>query len=124
MRTPAEIDADAKEGSPFSNSTDWDIWSHNWCERCIHDRPARQDDYENACYLILVAMTNRTPIEFLPQPFPERWHCIEFRDEDDDEGPPEEPDPNPDQGLLFDPEPYRGTRMFKDVVNGIRKVDA
>jgi hypothetical protein len=67
-------------------------------------------------------MTNRTPIEFLPQPFPERWHCIEFRSEDDG-GPDEEvPDPDPDQGELFDPEPYRGVRMFADVVDEIRPV--
>lgn len=40
----------------FSNGTEWEIWSSRWCDTCIKDRPARRDDYQNACTLILEGM--------------------------------------------------------------------
>lgn len=115
---------------PFSNGTEGEAWMANWCARCVHDAPARRGDYGNGCSHILTALTGQTPAEWLDQGVPYRigdqYHCIDFRPEDDGRGDdghrPE--DPMPGQGELIPRAPYEGTRMFVDVVNEIRTVDA
>jgi hypothetical protein len=120
MRTYDEMWASAREESAFSNGTEWECWSANWCDRCIHDKPARQGDEGNGCPLILIGFCGRTPLEWMEHErfsLGDRYHCIEFRDEDD--GPTEPPGPSPQcpgQGELFDPAPYEGVRMFADIV--------
>lgn len=37
----------------FSNSTEWEIWSHNWCRKCVND--VNED-----CPIILDLMLNGT----------------------------------------------------------------
>lgn len=111
---------------PFSNGTEGYGWIANWCDRCIHDKPARQDRYEDACGILTQAMCNDgTPVEWLDGPRDERglysiadqYHCIEFRDENEGPPPRTEPLPTPPgQGELIPVEPYVGTRMFADVV--------
>lgn len=114
---------------PFSNSDEGCAFTANWCDRCIHDKPARQDRYEDACGILLVALCGQTPGEWIeqewgvppsggrPAPPIDRYHCVEFRDERDGPPPRTEPLPTPPgQGELIPVEPYVGTRMFADVV--------
>ena len=118
MRTYEEIDADARDGSPFSNGTEGEGWMANWCYRpCIQDK---NDD----CPLILVALMGKTPAEWMEQPrgdsgykvFGDQYHCIEFRSEEDGPNPEPQPIPDPpDQGLLLPREPFEATRMFVGV---------
>lgn len=119
--------------SAFSNGTEFYGWLANWCDRCIYDKPARQDRYEDACAILTLAICHEgTPIEWLEGPRDEhdrysiadQYHCIEFRDEDDGPPPRTEPLPTPPgQGELIPMEPYVGTRMFSDVVAETKAVD-
>lgn len=104
----------------FSNGTEGYAWIANWCDRCIHDKPAREDRYEDACQILILSLIGKTPGEWLRQDgfrLGDQYHCIEFRDEDDGPPPPTEPEPTPPgQGELLPMEPFVGTRMFADVV--------
>lgn len=117
MKVPTATPID---GSPFSNSTEGEAWTANWCDRCIHDKPAREDRYEDACAIFTLALTGQTPGEWIRQDgfrLGDQYHCIEFRSEDEGPPPPTEPEPTPPgQGELIPMEPYVGTRMFADVV--------
>jgi hypothetical protein len=126
VRTYAESDAAAIAGSPFSNSDEGIAWMANWCDRCVHDRPARRGDDGNGCHLILIALCGKTPSEWMEGPRDEKgrysmadqYHCIEFRDERDRGGrEPRSPRPVPGQGELIPRDGLEGTRMFVDVVN-------
>ena len=115
---------------PFSNSTEGMAFTGNWCDRCIHDKPAREDRYEDACGILLLALTNQTPGEWIEQewgasgPPVDRYHCVEFRDENEPPPPRTEPLPTPPgQGELIPVEPYVGTRMFADVVAEVQPAD-
>jgi hypothetical protein len=108
----------AADEPAFSNGTEGYEWMGNWCDRCVHDKPARQDDPGNGCPLILVAMMSRTPAEWIEQErfgLADRYHCVLFRDEDDPGGrePVPVPDP-PGQLLLLSRDGYEGTRMYAD----------
>lgn len=125
MRTYDEAFAAARDGSPFSNGTEGHAWQANWCDRCLHDQSVRRDDVKPdprnngllGCALMAVALTGKTPSEWLEQDrfnLGDQYHCIEFRDENDP-GPGYEPQPDPPlpgQLVLFDAGPYAGTRMF------------
>lgn len=115
------------ERPAFSNGTEFYCWVENWCDRCIHDKPAREDRYEDACQIVLAALIGQTPGEWLRQDghrLGDQYHCIEFRDEN--EGPPPRTTPlptPPGQGELIPVEPYVATRMFSDVVAEIQPVE-
>lgn len=47
----------AEERPAFSNGTEWDMWSSQWCNRCIHD-------INEDCPLILIGFMGRTPVEW------------------------------------------------------------
>lgn len=120
-----------RDGSPFSNSTEGCAFTANWCDRCVHDKPARQDRYEDACGILLLALCGQTPGEWIEQEWGEkgppvdRYHCIEFRDENEPPPPRTTPLPTPPgQGELIPQEPYVAVRMFSDVVAEIKQVDA
>lgn len=109
MRTHDEAWEAAREGSPFSNSTEGDAWMHNWCHRCLNDK-------NSDCPLILIAYCGRTPSEWLEQDsfsLYDRYHCVEFRDEDGpgDTEPTPIPDP-PGQLTMWPREPFEGVRML------------
>lgn len=93
--------------------------SSSWCDRCIHDQPAREGRYEDACGIWYIAECGQTPGEWLRQPgqrYGDQYHCIEFRSEDDGPEPPTDPEPTPPgQGELLPMEPYLGVKMFADV---------
>lgn len=63
----------------FSNGTEWDCWSSEWCERCVH---------EPDCPLITIAFCeDRTPAEWVEQGHDEKglrglhdpYGCLEFK---------------------------------------------
>jgi hypothetical protein len=125
VRTYEEIMDDARDGSPFSNGTEWEIWAANWCwapcmnpveaawQRYEEGKGEAPEDFPGGCPLILAAMMGKTPIEWLEQPedSPDRFHCIEFRDEEGDGGEPKPIPDDPDQQELF-PRPEPQTRML------------
>lgn len=71
--------------SAFSNGTEWDCWSANWCNRCVHD----QNIDEGGCILILQALLDHgTPEEWVPdQPnsLGNQYICTKFQRSDDHE---------------------------------------
>lgn len=101
--------ARSKDTPAFSNGTEWEMWSANWCAR-----PCTMDKNED-CPLIMVALLGRTPAEWLPQPadrYPsDVYHCVMFRGPDDPGGEPQpQPEP-PDMDGLFE-RPESATRMY------------
>lgn len=132
MRTYQEAYDAARDEPPFCNGTEGYDWLAAWCERCFHDKGTRDGSDPVGCPLVMVALMGRTPSEWLDGPRNEhghyrivgKYHCVEFRDEDDP-GPGYEPvEPaSPDQMELFDPQPYRRPRMYADVVAQLAGVD-
>lgn len=124
LPTVDEALATARDRSPFSNGTEGYAWMANWCGRCVHDAPTRRDDWANGCPLLIVAITGKTPIEWLDGPRDEhgryglgdQYHCVMFRDEDNPG--PDEPTPIPDppgQLTLCPRDEFeRPARMFAD----------
>jgi hypothetical protein len=112
------------EEHTFSNSTMWEIWSGNWCARCLREAPLRSGLKGNeGCALVAVAMLGRKPSEWLRQPDEEIYrndgcdvanifHCIEFRAPGGGGGGEPRPKPDP-KGMdeLFE-RPERQTRMY------------
>lgn len=126
MRTYKEAFAAARDERAFSNGTEGYGWMGAWCERCLHDVDA---DETGGCPLVMVALMQRTPSEWLDGPRDEhgrysiqdQYHCVEFRDRDDP-GPGYEPPPDPPlpgQTALLPAEPYQGVRMYADVVAAV-----
>lgn len=118
MRTYDEAFEAARDGSPFSNHTEWEVWSYNWCERCLNDSPELVDKGKG-CPLIMVALMRRTPSEWLEQDgfsLGDQYHCVEFRDEDGpgDTEPKPIPDP-PGQLTMWPREPFEGVRMLTQI---------
>ena len=101
MRTYDEAMAAARPGRPFSNGTEGYGWMDNWCDRCVHDKGTRDGTDDRGCPLVMVALMERTPIEWIDGPRDEQgrysiedqYHCTEFRDEND--GGDDDPDPGP-----------------------------
>lgn len=107
----------ACEGSPFSNSDDGHAWIASNCERCVYDKPAREGRYEDACLLLTIAVSGRTPAEWThvdnPRSFGEKYRCLYFRNEED--GGDTEPQPIPDppgQITLAPREEFEASRML------------
>ena len=116
--------ARARQRRAFANGTEGHAWLAANCDKCLHDKPARQGRAQDGCPLIMVAYMDRTPIEWLDGPRDEQgrygladqYRCLMFRSEDDP-GPDEPtliPDP-PDQEVLFPRDGFeRPARMFVD----------
>lgn len=125
MRTYTEALEAARDRPAFSNGTEGYGWMDAWCGDCIHDRGTRDGTDEKGCPLVMVALMQKTPSEWLDGPRDEhgrysiegQYHCVEYRDENDP-GPGYEPvEPvSPDQVELFDVEPWRRPRMYADLV--------
>jgi hypothetical protein len=121
MRDLKEIIADARDRMAFSNSDEGYGWMDANCFTCIHEKPSRQGHEEDGCPLILVALMNKTPAEWLDGPRDEhgrygiadQYHCVEFRHEDDGPGPEPQPIPDPPgQDCLLPRDGYTGPLMF------------
>lgn len=111
MRDFDDIDADARPGSPFSNSTDGEMWMGQWCYRCNIDAPFQREESSEGCPLILIALTRRTPAEWTRTGLSD-YTCAEFVEDKGDtadthEGPaaarlPQPIEPMPGQLDLFE----------------------
>lgn len=105
----------AQQRAAFSNGTEGECWMHNNCHRCVNDDP------NDGCDLVLVALLGRTPAEWTPDKsgsISEQYRCMYFRDKEDGNGGDTEPRPIPDppgQLTLAPREPYEATRMLTDV---------
>lgn len=112
--------ANARDERAFSNGTDWEIWSYNWCENnCVHDAAYQRGETNEGCPLALVAMCGRTPREWLPgdpkdMTCGSQYTCVYYRHEDDDD-PDAKPEPVPDppgMEALFPRELVEPGRVF------------
>lgn len=110
--------ANARDEHAFSNSTDWEIWSYNNCENdCFHDAPYQRGETNVGCPLILVAMLDRTPREWIPGPDQhcgDKYTCAYYRHEGDDD-PDAAPEPvsdPPGMEALFSRELVEPGRVF------------
>lgn len=121
MRTYDEIISTAKDEAPFSNGTEGYAWTGTWCDTCIYDRSARDEEQYPpdpvnggllGCPLLGAALIGMTPTEWTEQPWRqitgrpegetapclgEKFTCSEyFRDPDiDGDDGPEDPPNNP-----------------------------
>lgn len=105
MRTIDEIRADAREGSAFSNSGQFEQWAGGprGCYSCRNDSMDRVDEPEKFCPILTVSMTgDGVPAEWLT--FTDDDHiygnytCTEFdrrSDGGEGDGPELEPEPPP-----------------------------
>lgn len=92
--------AKARDERAFSNGTDREIWQYNNCETRAHDRETREPNppLGAGCPLVVVALLGRTPREWIPgedKYCGDRFACVMYRHEDDDD-PDAQPEPLPD----------------------------
>ena len=120
--------AESEDKSAFSNGTEWEIWSYNWCHRCMVDAPFRNGIAKTGCPLILIAMLGRTPLQWLRPDdmvaYPRDYHCIEFRAPGDGGGEPKPKPTPPGQSVLFEREQVAGRRMLTSAEPVRETVDA
>lgn len=125
MRTLNEVMETSPERTPFSNSSEGEIWMDRWCYRCHHPvekawrayeqgkRKTQLKGYEGGCPLLMAAYAGHTPVEWLEQPdHPHDYHCIEFRGPDDGGGEPRPRPEPPNMDGLFE-RPERRRRMLR-----------
>lgn len=114
-----EAYARSRDVPAFSNGTEGHGWMANWCDRCLRDAPFRNGIAKTGCPLILVALQDRTPAEWLDGPRDEhgaysiedQYVCLEFKGPGGGGGEPRpKPDPPGMDGLF--PRPERATRMY------------
>lgn len=119
MRTYEEIERDARDRRPFANGTEGYGWMGAWCSRCLVEAPYRNGLNDSGCPLVLVALLDKTPIEWLDGPRDEhgryaiedQYHCVEFRAPGGGGGEPRpRPEPPGMDGLF--PRPERAVKMW------------
>lgn len=77
MRGLDEILETSPEKSAFSNGTSWDIWSYNWCQRCLKD-------INEDCPLILAGFLSVTPREWVRTGLQD-YECTEFEPREEEQ---------------------------------------
>lgn len=114
-----DVFARSRDVPAFSNSTEGEGWTANWCCRCLHDAPFRNMGKGSGCPILLVTLVGRTPAEFLDgrrdeqgrYSIADQYHCIEFKPPGGGGGEPRpKPEPRGMDGLFE--RPQRETRMF------------
>lgn len=125
-----EIVARARPGSPFANGTEGERWEAAWCDRCLHDAPFRRMGKGTGCPILMVAVAEMTPAEWLEGPrddngrysMDHQYTCIEFRPPGGRGGGEPKPKPEP-PGMegLFERSPRR-TRMYVQPTEKIAEV--
>lgn len=114
MRTEEEITADAKPETPFSNHTSYEVWQAGTCyygNGCVHDSmsdPAyKPGQPERFCPLITVALSEKTPKEWLGEDGELTGGCTAYEeapdtvDDHESHPEPENVEPLPDQTALW-----------------------
>lgn len=106
----------AHDRPAFSNGTEWECWSYNWCDRCLVDAPFRNGlKGARGCELIVIALDGKTPAEWLEQErnvLGDQYHCINFRPPGSGGGEPRPKPTPPGQGALLPREGLEGVRMY------------
>ncbi|MFB7596935.1 hypothetical protein [Streptomyces sp. NPDC056160] len=118
--------AESQDRPAFSNGTEGYGWMAANCDRCIHDKPARQGNDAQGCPLVLITLVGRTPAQFLDGPrddsgrygIADQYVCTEFRGEDDPDPEPRPTPTPPGQGELLPRGPFEGHRMLTPFVPG------
>lgn len=114
-----EVYARSRDQAAFSNGDEGYGWMANWCDRCLRDAPFRNMGTGGGCPILLVAMLDRTPAEFIDGPrdkdgrysIAEQYICTEFRPPGAGGGEPRpKPEPPSMDGLF--PRPERQRRMY------------
>jgi hypothetical protein len=102
MRSYEEILADAAEGRPFSNHTEYELWadSGRGCYDCAND----DDAAELWCPILTVALLGNWPKEWPRErskvgAFDVAGECTEFRQRPE---PGDEPEPDPEPPPVCD----------------------
>lgn len=124
----------ARDGTPFSNHTMWEIWADQWCYRCTKDSEELVDQGKG-CPLIMVALMRKTPAQWTTATEKDEvygnYHCSEFeerRDYYDDPTPDPPPPPVVEcDGQLDLVDAYLPQALFEltaDMVQPSRKVPA
>lgn len=80
-------DLTPRDVPPFSNSDEGYGWTASWCDRCLVDAPFRNGISPTGCPLLIIALTGRTPAEWIDGPRDEhgcysiadQYHCVNFR---------------------------------------------
>lgn len=87
-----------------ANGSEGDCFTSHFCDRCIHDRAARQGDYANGCEIYLRSMA----FDINDPEYPTEWvtidgepTCTAFMEDGGDEPEPPQPDPDPRQLVLI-----------------------
>lgn len=110
----------SRDEMPFSNSDEGYGWFAAHCETCVHDAPARAGRDHEGCPLIVVALCNRTPAQWLDGPRDERgsysiagqYTCVEYRHEGDTDPEPRPVPTPPGQGELMPRQQVEGVRTL------------
>lgn len=118
---------------PFSNATEWRMWSMHWCDRCLVDAPFRNTGKGSGCPLIAYAIVHdESPPEWLEQDVAvtdaaDLVHCINFRPPGWRNPEPQPQKPPPGQDGLFPADEYRGVRMasrdeqYRHAINAVAR---
>lgn len=66
----------------FSNSTEFEVWSYNWCERCTKDEKGGAAEGVYCPILDTVLLQNEVPPQWSPgtDDYRDRYHCSEFQE--------------------------------------------
>lgn len=113
-------DLTPRDVPPFSNSDEGYGWTASWCDRCLVDAPFRNGISPTGCPLLIIALTGRTPAEWIDGPRDEhgrysiadQYHCVNFRAPGGGGGEPR-PKPTPCGQLeLFSRDEHEGRRVL------------
>jgi hypothetical protein len=111
----------SRDRPPFANGTEGEGWIESWCNRCLVDAPFRNGISPTGCPLIAVALTGRTPAEWLDGPRDEhgrysiahKYTCVNFRRPGGGGGREPRPKPTPRGQLeLFGRDEHEQRRML------------
>jgi hypothetical protein len=97
----------SRDKSPFSNSDEGEWWMSQWCDICLRDAPFRNGITRTGCELILIALSGRTPAQWLGRPY----SCIEFKGPGGGGGEPRPKPEPPNMDGLFERPPAQ-VRQF------------
>ena len=115
----AEASPRARDQPAFANGTEGFAWTNTWCGDCQRDAPFRNGLNPSGCPLIVIALEQRTPAEWIDGPrdrhgrysLDDQYQCIEYRPPG---SRPPEPRPRPEPPLMdgLFPRPTRRVRML------------
>ncbi len=66
--------------SAFSNGTEWEVWSYNWCHQCSRDEMGGAPEGTYCDVIAASLVSDSVPPQWIPgtDDFGDRYHCTEF----------------------------------------------